>query len=186
MSKDVEKTNAGLEVEGDLEEVADIARKAEEVMKEEEADEKSVEDFNEWRPRETDTEDDLRRKTVEKASVKKKSVEDEAEGIHDLKQAGEKAVEAGKKTAKMQKPDEAKEATEDAFRPFYSLTLKITRLFERSIYSRLMLRFNPYFFDSAQVSADVKSLKEEKYRMQITSTDKKCREALKHELAEED
>jgi uncharacterized protein YqgV (UPF0045/DUF77 family) len=61
MSKDVEKTNAGLEVEGDLEEVADIARKAEEVMKEEEADEKSVEEFNEWRPRETDTEDDLRR-----------------------------------------------------------------------------------------------------------------------------
>ena len=183
MAENVEETNSGLRKEGDMEEIAEFAEKAQNVFENSGMDRKSVEKFNDWRPRSSDTKNDMKRKTVESASIDKREVEEQSNGRKDLKNAGEKMVEAGKNTVKKKKPEGAREATSSALRPFYSVSLKALRRIEESIYSSMMLKFNPYFFDAGDLSADIKE-SDNGYRLDLDSTDRESRETLQNELSE--
>lgn len=184
MDEEVEETNAGVKKKGDLDDVAGFARDVEEVMDEEADDSESVERFRDWRPREDDSKEDMRRKTVEAATVPEKKLEEKSDGAKDIAKAGEKAVNGGKKLKKGEKPSgEFREASKRFVRPFYSISAKITRKLEEKVYSDLMLKFNPYFFDTEEFSADLRRNKG-RYVFDVGVSDKNSRERLKQRLAD--
>jgi hypothetical protein len=185
MSDNIEETNSGIRKEGDIEEIAEFAEEAEEVIREKEEDDEVIEHFEEWRPRSSDSQEDMKRKTIESASLKKRNIEDESEGVKDLAKAGQKAVEAGKNTVKKKRPEGAKEATLDAFRPVFSGSIKAVRKIEEKVYSSMMLKFNPYFFDAGDLSADIGQKKDGGYRFDLDARDKESRKALKERFTEE-
>lgn len=180
--EDLEETNAGVKKNGDIEEVADFARKVEEGLKDE-VEEKSIEDFNGWRPREEDKEKDIERKTVEAASISSKSVEEKSNGVEDISEAGKKTVEATKKAVKRENPDqELKEASKKIKRPIKSGSRKAARGLEEGIYSKVMTKLNPYFFDTKEFSADLRANKDGSYSMEVSVPDSDKRNNLKDSL----
>lgn len=182
MGKEIEETNSGVRKKGDLEDIAEFTEEVEEIMEEEEADERSVEKFREWRPRREDGDRDLEKKTVEAASINRKEAEEESNGVKDIAEAGEKTVKAGKKLGNVQNPeDEVKDASRKFVRPLYSATAKLTRKLEQKIYSDLMLKFNPYFFDTEDFSADLRD-RDDDYVIDVDVSDKSRRDALKKRL----
>lgn len=179
----IEETNSGVRKEGDLEEIAEFAREVEDVMKEEDAREDSIEKFEDWRPREDDQEEDIKRKTVKAASIPEKRMEKDSNGVKDVADAGEKAIKAGKKIGKRENPGkDVKDASKKFVQPFYSLSARVTRNIEEKVYSDLMLKFNPYFFDTEDFSADLRSKKNE-YVIDVDVADKSSRESLKERMA---
>lgn len=183
MPEDIKKTNSGVRKKGDLEDIAEFARDVEDVMREENARDESIEKFDEWRPREDDDDRDIKRKTVKAASIPEKKLEKKSNGVKDIADAGEKAVKAGKKLGKGEKPEsEVKDASRKFLQPLYSLSAKATRKIEEKLYSDLMLKFNPYFFDTEDFSADLRS-RDEDYVIDVDVSDKNSRDKLKDRLA---
>lgn len=184
---DVEKTNSGVKKKGDIEEVAEFAREVEKVMDKEEVDRNSVKNFETWRPRENDDKKAIEEKTVEEASIPETEAEKKSEGVKkDFSKAGEAAKEAGEKIGRGEVPEgEVKKTTRRFVRPLYSKTVKLTRGLEKEIYSKMMLKLNPYFFDAKDFSANLRSDRKGQYTMDVNVPDKNYREALKGEFSDE-
>lgn len=178
----LEETNSGVKKKGDIEEVAEFAREVEEGL-EEEVDESSIDEFYKWRPREEDGKKDIERKTVEAASIKKSSAEDETNGVKDFSDAGKKALEAGKKLIRKDNPNrEVKEASKKMRRPVEAGSRKFARGFEHQVYSKLMIKLNPYFFDAKEFSADLRTNNDGSYSMEVNVPDESRRDHLKDNL----
>lgn len=179
MEEDVEETNSGVKKKGDWEEIAEFGEEVEEVV-DGSADESSVDKFNEWRPRVEESERDVKRKTVDEAVLPEKKLEEESNGVEDLKQASGKAAEAGRKVAKRKNPEpEVKDASKDAAKPFYSGIAKIFRKLENLIYSNIVLALNPYYLDTQDFSADIKHKKNGKFEMDVSAPKEEMRKDLK-------
>ncbi|MFB6292054.1 MAG: DUF5828 family protein [Candidatus Nanohaloarchaea archaeon] len=188
MSEDpeVEETHSGLKKEGDWEEVAEFAREVEEAM-EEAAEDGSVEKFEEWRPREEEDESDVKEKTVKSAMLKENGLEKESDGVtKDLRDASEKVAEAGKRAAKMEGPEEElKDASKDAAKPFYTRFARAFRRLESFVYSKISLRFNPYYLDTEDFSVDMKKKRNGDYEMDVSIPEKETRNELKKRFEED-
>jgi hypothetical protein len=185
MSEEVEETNSGVKKKGNWEEVAEFGEEVEEAVKED-LDDESVKDFQEWRPKKEEAENDMKKKTVDKAVINEKKMETESEGVKDFKNASEKIAEAGKKAAKKQKPsDEITEASEEVARPIYSRIAKFFRGMEKIVYSKIALRKNPYYFDAKNFSASFKSGKKE-YEMEVNVLEDNTRDKMKESFEEQD
>lgn len=177
--KDVEKTNSGVRVEGDIEEIAGFAREVEECL-EDDVEDKSIDEFHEWRPREEDGEKEIEEKTVKVASISEKKVERETKGFKgDLADARRNIFRALKKffSEKSSPEKEIKEASKDAAKPVLNSSVVATRKLEEAIYSN-MTRFNPYFFDAKEFSADLRAQKDGKYKMDVNIPDRNRRTSL--------
>jgi len=79
--KIIEITNNGLRITGSWNRICGFSRELEDLMKGSEGDEESIRDFNGWRPRENERRKDLKKRTAEKASMKKKKVEKDFKGL---------------------------------------------------------------------------------------------------------
>lgn len=182
----IEETNSGIKKKGNWKEIAEFGEDVEDAV-EGSADEKSVEKFQEWRPRVEESERDVKRKTVKEAKLDENELEQNSKGMtEDLKEASGKAVEAGKKTAKRKNPEkEVKDASRDAARPFYSKLAKLFRRFESFIYSNVVLALNPYYLDTQDFSADIKHRKQGKFEMDISVPKERQRKELKEEFKED-
>ena len=182
----VKKTNSGLKKEGDIEEVSEFAEEVEEVIEEEDINEDTVEKFHEWKPEKDDDRKDIEKKTVETASIPEKPAEEKSEGVKkDIERAGKAAKDAGKKAARKENPGpELAKASRRFIRPVYSGAVKATRGFEKKVYSGMMVKFNPYFFDSREMSADLKADKNGNYTMRVNVPDKNYRKRLKNRFSE--
>lgn len=182
----VKKTNSGVKKEGDIEEVSEFAEEVEEVIAEEDLDEDTVERFREWKPEKDDNKKNIEKKTVETASIPKKRAEEKSEGLkRDVEKAGKAAKDAGKKAAQKENPGpELAKASRRFIRPVYSGAVKATRGFEEKVYSGMMVKFNPYFFDSREMSADLKTDKNGNYTMRVNVPDGNYRKRLKNRFSE--
>lgn len=180
------ETNSGVKKEGDIEEVSKFAEEVEEVMDAEDVDSSSIEKFNAWRPRPDDDKENIEEKTVEEASIPETKAEKKSEGVKkDIEKAGEAAREAGKKIGRGEVPEEEVRKTTKRFvRPIYSGTVKMTRGLEEKIYSKMMLKLNPYFFDAREFSANITEDRKGQYTMDVNVPDKNYREALKDNFSD--
>lgn len=180
--KGLKETNSGVKKKGDIEEVAEFAREVEKGL-EDEVSEESISEFNEWRPREQDEKKDIERKTVKAASLNEKDVENKSNGVKDFSEAGKKTVEAGKNALKPRKAGkDLKEASKKVIRPIQSGSRKTARGLEENVYSHVMTKFNPYFFDAKEFSADLRADKDGSYSMEVNVPDKVQRNELKENL----
>ncbi len=183
MPDEVEETNSGVKKSGNWEEVAEFGEEVKEAMEQSEMDEESVEEFDDWRPKTTEAENDMKKKTVDEALLREKEIEEQSNGVkEDLKDASEKMAAAGKKAAKKQTPEkEMMEASEEAARPFISTALKSFRKFEQLVYSKLILRGKRYYLDTDDFSVDVKSHREG-YQMDLSVPEEEQRDLLKRNI----
>lgn len=177
--ENVSQTNAGIRKKGEIKDVAEFAREVEKMMKQAGLEQDTLEEFEEWRPREDDSDKNIKDKTVEQASLGKTDLEDTEGMVKDLNKAKKNFDEAGKKIKEKKAPErEIKEASKDATKPLFSRLIKYSRYLEKEVYSKIMLRFNPYYFDSKEVSADLREKKNGQYNMDVNTTDKEFRNNL--------
>ena len=176
----IKETNSGVKKHGDIKEVAEFSENVENALQDAGVKKNSIEEFREWRPKEEDEEEDIVEKTVEEASLSEKNVEKESNGIkNDFSEAKEATKKAGNKVRKGSNPGkEIKKTSKSLLRPVLSESVKVARGFEKEIYSKLMVKFNPYFFDSEDFSADLKSKKGE-YTMEVNVPDESYRNKMK-------
>ncbi|MFB6216162.1 MAG: DUF5828 family protein [Candidatus Aenigmatarchaeota archaeon] len=182
----VKETNSGVKSEGNWDEITDFAEEVEEVIKHTDIDTESVEEYNRWRPRKEEAENEVKKKTVEEASLKKTKAEEKSEGtIKDIEKATEEAVKAGKKVGKDKELPEKElvDASRTFSRPFISEIFRLFRRLERFIYANIMLRSDTYYLDTRDFSANMSSKKGE-YQMEINVPEERNREKMKEELSE--
>ncbi|MBC5793555.1 MAG: hypothetical protein H8Z69_06020 [Nanohaloarchaea archaeon] len=129
----------------------------------------------------------MKQKTVEKASVGEKDFEDKSQGFQrDLRSASANTAKAGKKAVKAENPEkELKNASEEAVRPFLAEIVRVLREVEKTVYSWFSTPLNPYYFDSDNFSASLRS-NSGGYRMEVNSPNKEIRQDLQEEIKEED
>jgi hypothetical protein len=183
MSEEVEETNSGVKKKGSWKEIAEFGEEVEEAIKED-VENKSFEDFEEWRPKTGEAENDMKKKTVDKALIQEKKLEKESEGVkEDFKGASEKVAEAGKKAVYKEPPaKEIAEASEEVAKPFYTKVAQAFRTLERLVYSKLALRSKRYYFDTEEFSADMKSRRDGDYELDVSFPTEEPREKVKEEF----
>lgn len=180
MSEGIESTNSGVRKQGDIEDIAEFAREVEETLEDEDMEEDSLEEFDRWRPKEEDSEEDIKSRTVEAASIDRTESEEKTNGVkEDISSAGKAAKKATRKMENGESPGrEVEKASRRVLRPLNSVSAKVLRDLEEKIYSS-MTKFNPYFFDAKEFSADLEK-KDGKYIMNLNVPDESRRNALKN------
>lgn len=152
------ETVFGFTVEGRWEDVVETSEELTETIKEE-ADEQSVEDWDEWRPRHEESHDDVREKTVEKACVsenpveqsEKSAVETAGEAVGDMGRAVEEVTKGNTDEAS----DKSQRAVVEAALSVDTVFRKAVRRVEVFVYRNIVSRTNPYYFDGEAVSASL-------------------------------
>lgn len=184
--ENIEETNSGIKKKGNWKEISEFGEDVEKAM-DKAAGEESVKKFDEWRPKVEESERDVKKKTVDKAVINENKLEKESDGVtRDLRQASGKMTEAGKKAAKRESPEkEIVDASEEVAKPFYSKLAKLFRTAENFIYSQIVLRFNPYYLDTEDFSADMKHRKNGEFEMDVNVPQEEPRQKLKKEFRED-
>lgn len=183
--ENVTHTNSGIEKEGEWDEITEFAEEVEEVMKDTSIQDKSLRRYRKWRPRTEEGFEELREKTVEHASIDLKKSEKKSDGSKDLVKATKRVVEAGKKIGNNENPNrKLKDASEEVSNFVASKTIISVRKVEEAVYSDMMLRFNPFFFDTEDFSVDMRSHKDGVYRFGVNVPDEDSRRQLKDRFRE--
>lgn len=185
---EVEETNSGVKKKGSWKEVSEFAENVEDAMEESGFSEESVEEFEEWRPKKDEAEAEMREETVEKAAVSAREFEERSDGFReDIQEASERAIESGKNARNGEKKEavsKVTEATEAAARPFYVRLIDLVRFLESRVY-RFSLRFNPYYLDTEDVSADMKREKGG-YELELNVPEREKRKQMKQGMGSEE
>ncbi len=174
----VEITNSGLESEGDWEEICHFCSELEVVMEKYLESREEIDEFEEWRPHEKDSDEDMRDKTAEEAAVDEKNIEKDFEGAkQEFNDAEEKMFESIEDLKEGVNPSkDLKEALLEIEKVLGVESLRSVRKIEKTIYTKLMLKMNPYYFDTEDFSVNLEIEKNGKYCLSINVTDESLRE----------
>jgi hypothetical protein len=182
--KEPQETNSGVKKKGNWQDIAEFAREVEDAVKDSDLEDEEVEEYNDWRPREEETEEEIKERTAEKAAIKVSR--ENVSVINEAEKAGKKFAEAGEKATKLESP---KNDVFDGIKQFSSgIILKMASVaqgFEKSVYRRFMLRFNPYFYDTTNLSVDMRSKRNGEYQMDVSVTEDEARKNLKKRFKED-
>lgn len=189
-----ETTHSGIKVEGNWEDICDFARDLEGILKESyerkdyaENMDDSIENYKDWRPREEEDEEDITKKTAEEASMEEKDVENDFKGTdEELKSAGKKVKDSISRATdeKRSATAELKEASKCINRLVGCKSIKSLRKMEKAIYEQVMLKFNPYYFDTEYFSVNLEE-KNDYYLLTVNIPEEKLRENIKKGFKEE-
>lgn len=184
--KDIEETNAGVKKKGNWKEISEFGEEVEDAI-DGSADDESLERFGSWRPKVEESEKDVKKKTVDEAVLGERHLEEQSDGVkEELKNASGKMAEAGKKAVKKETPEtEIVEASESIAKSFYSNIAKFVRKVESKVYSWFALRFNPYYFDTEDLSVDMKHNKNGEFEMDVSVPEEETRKELKDNLRQD-
>lgn len=184
----IQETNSGIRVKGNIDDIVAFSKRFEKFMENEDLGEDCSRNFKDWRPEKEDSEKDIEKRTAEHASIPKTEVESKSRGFSgDIKESKEEMKKAASKAKDSGDATEAGwsliKAIEDFFRPFISSFFSLTRKTEEEIYSKLMLKFNSYYFDTREISICLDK-KDGGYIISINSPIEEYRKLLKEKLVE--
>lgn len=187
MGSKLEITNAGLKYKGSWEDICGFARDVEEVIEGCVSNGDSVDQYNDWRPREHEDKGDIKEKTADEASLEKKKVEKESNGAkEDLGDAGEKIKDSVENVKNGDSPTgDIKDASKHVGNLVGAKSVKSLRKMEKIIYENIMLSFNPYYFDTEDFSVNLEENGED-YALTINVPDEEIRRRIKDTVKEED
>jgi len=196
----MEETVTGVKVTGRWKDVVDKGREATETLKEE-ADEESVAEWDEWRPREhEDLDVEVKDKTVEKAVVRKNQAERAGKGpVEEAEQAVEEALQAVEEALHGDIETAATASWRALYAGILSVDMVVRKLFrglEYVVYRHLMARTGPQYFDSELVSASITRTggsihrrsddEEEEFELSINVNDDSVQDTFKEQMVLED
>lgn len=186
MKSKLEMTNAGLKYEGSWEDICGFARNLETIIKKCVSNGDSIDKYNDWRPRE-DEDEDMTEKTAEKASMGRKQVEKDFNGTEkELQDAGKKLKNSVESVKNGNSPSkDIKDASKHISRVMGAKSVKSLRKMEKIIYKSIMLKFNPYYFDTEDFSVNLEE-EGQNYILTINVPDEERRRRIKNTVQEED
>lgn len=187
MTSALEVTNAGLKYRGTWGAICGFSRELEKIIDECVSNGDSIDQYNDWRPREHEGERDIKEKTAKVASLNTKNVEKESNGAKkDLGDAGEKLkcsvenVKNGDNPAK-----NLKDASKHVGNLVGAKSVQSIRKMEHIIYEKIMLIFNPYYLDTEDFSVNLERQKDY-YVLTINIPDEEKRRKVKKTVEKED
>lgn len=187
MSPNIEITNSGLKYDGSWENICDFARNLEGVIKKCVSNEDSIEQYHEWRPRKNEKYKDMTEKTAKEAALKTKDVEKKFNGtkqeLKDVEMDLKKSVvdvKNGKSPSK-----DIKDASKHIERLVEAESVLSLRKMEMIIYEKLMLKFNPDYFDTEDFSVNLEK-NHKNYVLRINITDEDRRNTIMNTIMKEE
>ncbi|MGM0405353.1 MAG: DUF5828 family protein [Thermoplasmatota archaeon] len=178
--KQIKKTNAGVRFQGNWDEVVLFSHVLGKYLEETAPHRESVDKYEEWIPGEDDGQEDIKEKSAVDACIKPTKVEEEFNGVHyELKDAEHKLVDSVHDIANRKSPaKELSEATKDIERLVAAESIISLRKLEKSIYKHIMLKFNPYYFDTEDFSVNLECKNKERYALTINILDEELRKKV--------
>ncbi len=188
-------TLSGMKSEGNWDEICDFARKLENILKtvSEEKEKKtikqiiseykiSIKRYHEWRPREEEDEKIISKRTAINASLKIQKVEKEFNGTtKELQIAGKKVKQTiNIRKNKEKSTDELKDVSKCIYRILGAKSVSSIRKLETFIYEKIMLRFNPYYFDTEHFSVNLQRINNGKYRLTVNISNDTLRKMIRN------
>ncbi len=175
--KQIEGTNAGVKFLGDWHEVVLFSHVLAKFLEENAPHKESVDAYEEWMPTDGDEEEDMKEKTAEDACMKPTEVEEDFNGVKkELKDAEQKIVDSVHDVANGKSPTrDLGQATKDIERLVAAESIKSMRKMEKSIYKHIMLKFNPYYFDTEDFSVNLERKGEDRYALSVNISDEVLR-----------
>ena len=182
----VEKTETGVKRTGSWKDIANFGEKVEASLKGLSISDASIDKFKDWRPRLEEAEADVKKKTLEAATLSEKEIEDKTEGVkEDLGNASEKVFEAGEQVRNGKTPEkEIAGASKKAALPIVSNIFKFIRQLENYVYSAFMMRFNSFYLDTGELSVNVNNHSGGNYSMDVKVSGEENRGELQDKFEE--
>ncbi|MFP4002005.1 MAG: DUF5828 family protein [Candidatus Natronoplasma sp.] len=173
----VKITNSGLELEGDWREICEFCSELEVAMEKYLESKEEIDEFEEWMPHEEDSDEDMKLKTAEEAAVKERNIERDFEGAkEELNKAGKNMAKSVEDIRNGVSPSkDLKEALVEIEKVLGVESLRSLRKIEETIYERLMLKLNPYYFDTEDFSVNLERKNKGGYCLSINVTDESLR-----------
>ncbi|MGM0404791.1 MAG: DUF5828 family protein [Thermoplasmatota archaeon] len=183
----VKKINSGVKILGEWEDICDYSRKLESVIEKYSKDKKSVDDFNGWRPREKETKKEVAEKTAEKACMNEKQVEKDFNGTdRELEEASENIKKTVDDISNGSNPGKGiKDASKNIGKVIGAKSIKSIRKMEKTIYERIMLKFNPFYFDTEEFSVNLEDKNGNGYVLTFNIPDEDLRKKIINSLKDE-
>lgn len=185
--KNFETTNSGLKVTGDWDEICSFSEQLGSVIEDCLPEEKENECYKDWRPREEEDSKDLKAKTAEEASMDERKLEEDFRGTEEEFQRAKdrisKTMEDIKRGSKPEK--DLKKSSKNIGRIIGVKSIEAIRKMERVIYEKLMLKFNPYYFDTEDFSVNIQENKKDDYVLTINIPDESLRDKIVIEMEED-
>ena len=183
----VTDTNSGIEVEGTWEEICNFFTELEPSIGEH-IDGDEAERLDNWSPEEEDGRKEMKRKTAEDASMNKRSLEKKCGEKKEEIKEGSKEIVKSVKDAKNRDggKEELANGAKKVARAVGTKSLGSMREAEKKIYEKVMLALNPYYFDSEDVSINLRSEDSGEYSMKVNVTDEDLKEDLQNNLTNDD
>ncbi len=163
----IEFTHSGVSLKGDWAEVCSFAEDFENIIRKTDASNRSISRYSDWRPRRGDSNEDIKQKTVEGARL----------DVDDLEKNG-----LAKKVDDICENEDVgnlKTALSKMVKELYLGSARYFSKMEEVIYGRIMLNYNPYFFDDAEFSANLHIKNRSDCRLKFNFSDESVRDRVK-------
>lgn len=151
--------------------------------------EKEFKEWNEWRPKlDERLSNEINEKTAEKASVNKGVAEKDGKDISDNLDEANNKLQNTVTDIKQDNRDtknatkNLKKAIGETLYAADTTSRMLFRLFETSIYQRVMTVMAPYYFDNQLISANIKKTKNEEYMFEVNVSDDEMKNEVRNEL----
>ena len=175
--KGLEVTNSGLRFKGDWEEVCEFSQRLETVMEKYLESREEIDEFDGWRPHLSDSDEDMKEKTAEEAALGEKKIEKDFEGLKkEIQEVEKKLIDSVEDFRNDMDPSQdLKEALLDIEKVIGVESIRSVRRMEKTIYKKLMLKMNPYYFDTEDFSVNLDMAEKEGYCLCLNVTDEDLR-----------
>jgi len=151
-TENVEEDSFGYSLEGSWDEVVRFGEEIISTFEEHGVEQETISEWDAWRPRSGEKEDEMRNKTVEKAKVEEgdKPSDGVAETAKNLSETGKKTTEGEIGEA----AEKASEASKSAGKAVEDASRGVVRAVEDRVYRRIT-KTNPMYFDSEDFNASL-------------------------------
>ncbi len=175
-------TQSGFVFEGSWTEICQIAEYLKELFEAKDVSEKDLNDYDDWKPKPKESSEDMDKKTAKIASLNKKKFEREYEGN---KKKIKNLVQGFSTT-------ETEYDMSDKFRDLFQVvgeiiganSLQFFRSFEEIIYESIMLKFNPKYFDTEELSINLRDKDNNRYVFTVNVLDEDLRKFIKKRFSD--
>ncbi|MFB6265703.1 MAG: DUF5828 family protein [Candidatus Nanohaloarchaea archaeon] len=183
----MEREDFALVEEGSWDEIVDFCRDLSRALDSTLPDEGSG--FQEWRPKEEDSREDMNDRTAEDESLRETHLEEESEGTEkELSTAVEEARDSGSELARGNPGKSARKAGEaggSTVQGLIPVLLRLVRGLERTIYRHVISPTNPNYFESESFSVSIeRRLLKGIYRCKINFEDRETLSEVEERMEE--
>lgn len=167
--KDYQESISGFKITGDWSSIVEHGERISYVLKQigiKNEHQKSLDEYNEWRPKTVEDSSDISKKTANSASIDT----DNKDPKDEINKAKEKASDSVSDISDKDPKDAYNDSTESAKHTasaIKSITKEKFKKSEEMVYENIMTKISPYYFDNQLISANISKKSENIFTFEI-------------------